>query len=142
MLNDTRLRWFSLAMSVLGLVVASYLIYIKFNPASALCTGVGGCAAVNASIYSELMGIPVAVFGALAFAFLSAVLVLEDRSGFLQAWGPLLVFGTSLAGTLYSAYLTYLEVAVIHAVCPYCVTSAAAMTLVFAASVFRIRRYL
>ncbi len=42
----------------------------------------------------------------------------------------MIVFGLSLAGTLYSAYLTYIEVAVIHQICPYCVTSAVVITLI------------
>lgn len=142
MSTDARLRWFSLFLAILGLVVASYLVYIKFNPASSLCTGVGGCASVNASIYSDLMGLPVAAYGAAAFAFLLGVLFFETRSDLLRAWGPLAVFGVALAGTLYSAYLTYIEIVVIKAICPYCVTSAVIMTLIFLVSVFRLRRYI
>lgn len=142
MSTDTRLRWFSLFLAILGLVVASYLVYIKFNPASSLCTGVGGCASVNASIYSDLMGLPVAAYGAAAFAFLLGVLLFETHSDLLREWGPLAVFGVALAGTLYSAYLTYIEIAVIKAICPYCVTSAVIMTLTFLVSVFRLRRYI
>lgn len=142
MSTDARLRWFSLVLATLGLVVASYLVYIKFNPASSLCTGVGGCASVNASIYSELMGLPVAAYGAAAFAFLLGILLFETRSNLLREWGPLAVFGTALAGTLYSAYLTYLEIAVIKAICPYCVTTAVIMTLIFLVSIFRLRRYI
>lgn len=142
MITESRLRWFSLALAILGLVVASYLVYIKYNPTSSLCTGVGGCASVNTSTYSELMGFPVAAYGAAAFIFLVSVLLLETCLGLLRQWGPLLVFGVSLAGTLYSAYLTYIEIAVIDAVCPYCVTSAVVMTLIFLASIFRLRRYL
>jgi uncharacterized membrane protein len=34
------------------------------------------------------------------------------------------MFGTLLAGSIYAAYLTYLEIWVIEAVCQWCVTSA------------------
>jgi len=142
MFTDARLRGVSMIFAAVGLVVASYLVYIKINPASLLCVGVGGCETVNASIYSEVMGVPVAVFGALAFALLLAVLLLEPRLAFAGEWGPLIVFGVALAGTLYSAYLTYIELAVIHAICPYCVASAVAMTLIFLLSIARVRRYL
>ncbi len=142
MFTDARLRWYSLVLAILGLIVASYLVYIKFNPASSLCTGVGGCASVNASIYSELMGLPVAAYGAAAFALVLGVLLFETRSSLLREWGPLVVFGIALAGTLYSAYLTYIEIAVIKAICPYCVTSAIIITLIFLVSIFRLRRYL
>ncbi len=40
----------------------------------------------------------------------------------------------SVAGVAYSAYLTYVELFVIDAVCIWCVTSAAIMTVIFLAS--------
>lgn len=142
MISGTLLRRASIVLSIVGLLVALYLVYFKINPSSALCTGAGDCEAVNASVYSEIRGIPMAVLGALAYAFLIGVLVLESRSSFLEEWGPLVVFGTALIGVLYSAYLTYIEVAVIHKICPYCVTSAIVMTIIFVLSIVRLRRYI
>lgn len=141
MFSDQNLRRAALVLSILGLVVSLYLVYIKFNPSSTLCVGVGDCEAVNNSIYSEVRGIPVAVLGALAYAGLLALLLLEPRLEFLETWGPVVVFGLALAGTLYSAYLTYIEVAVIHKICPYCVTSAVVITLILVAASIRLRRY-
>ena len=141
MFSDQNLRRAALVLSILGLVVSLYLIYIKFNPSSTLCVGVGDCEAVNNSIYSEVRGIPVAVLGALAYAGLLALLLLEPRWDLVETWGPVAVFGLALAGTLYSAYLTYIEVAVIHKICPYCVTSAVVITLILIAASIRLRRY-
>lgn len=141
MLTDQNLRRAALALTIIGLVVSLYLVYIKFNPSSTLCVGVGDCEAVNNSIYSEVRGIPVAALGALAYAGLLAILLLEPRWSLAEAWGPIAVFGIALAGTLYSAYLTYIEVAVIHKICPYCVTSAIVITLILVAASFRLRRY-
>lgn len=141
MFSDQNLRRAALVLSILGLVVSLYLIYIKFNPSSTLCVGVGDCEAVNNSIYSEVRGIPVAVLGALAYAGLLALLLLEPRWELAEMWGPIAVFGLALAGTLYSAYLTYIEVAVIHKICPYCVTSAVVITLILIAASIRLRRY-
>jgi uncharacterized membrane protein len=139
---DLWLRRASIALGVIGLIVAAYLVYIKYNPSSALCTNAGDCEAVNASRWSEINGIPVAAFGAAAYLFLLGVLLFENRHALLQSWGPLAVFGAALAGTLYSGYLTYIEIAVIHKICPYCVTSAVVMTLIFILSIPRLRRYL
>ncbi len=130
------------AFSALGLIVALYLVWIKFSPASLFCSGVGGCEAVNSSVYSWVWGIPVAVFGALAYLTLLALLIMESRSRFFHEWGVYMEFGIALAGTLYSAYLTYLELAVIHQVCPYCVTSAIAMTLICILAGVRLKRSL
>lgn len=142
MTSETLLRRASVVLSIVGLLVSLYLTYFKINPSSALCTGAGDCEAVNASVYSEIAGIPVAVLGALAYAFLIGVLALEKKFSFLEEWGALVVFGTALAGTLYSAYLTYIEVAVIHKICPYCVVSAVVMTLIFIISAIRLRKYI
>jgi uncharacterized membrane protein len=140
-MSDTLLRRLALIFSVVGLLVALYLVFIKFFPTSSLCVGAGGCEAVNTSIYSEIAGIPIAALGALAYAFILALLLLETRVRLVEEWGPLVVFGVTLAGTLYSAYLTYIEVAVLHAICPYCVTSAVVMVLLFAVASIRLRKY-
>ncbi|MEJ2149476.1 MAG: vitamin K epoxide reductase family protein, partial [Chloroflexota bacterium] len=51
---------------------------------------------------------------------------------------PMLAFGLTLVGTLYSAYLTYLELFVIFAICPYCVTSAVIMVALFGLALYRL----
>jgi uncharacterized membrane protein len=71
---------------------------------------------------------------------IALLLALEDRAGALETYGPLAVFGLALTGTLYSAYLTYVELFVLHAVCPYCVVSAVLMTAIFILAVIRFRR--
>lgn len=138
MKNDKTLRILAMAFSILGLVVSLYLLWIKIYPADPFCTGVGDCAAVNASAYSRVAGVPVALLGALAYAALIALLALENKLPILREWGVTLQFGLALAGTLYSAYLTYIELFVIHQVCPYCVTSAVAITLVCVFSALRL----
>jgi uncharacterized membrane protein len=56
----------------------------------------------------------------------------------LNAHIPLAVFGISLIGVLYSAYLTYLELFVILAVCKWCVASAVIMVVFFLLSLFEV----
>jgi uncharacterized membrane protein len=141
MISDAFLRRAALVFSIIGLLVSIYLVFIKFFPTSTLCVGAGGCDVVNTSVYSEIAGIPIAALGALAYAFVLALLLLESKNSFVEQWGPLVIFGVALAGTIYSAYLTYIELEVLHAVCPYCVTSAVAMLLLFAAATVRLRKY-
>lgn len=50
--------------------------------------------------------------------------------------------GIALAGTLYSAYLTYLELFVIHAICQWCVTSASLVTALLLVEGWGLRRLL
>ena len=141
-MSDSLLHRLGIVFSIIGLLVASYLIYIKYNPTSALCLSSGGCEVVNTSIYSAIQGVPVAALGTFGYLLILLTLVLESRNDWMGEWGPLGVFALTLIGTLYSAYLTYIEVAVLHRICPYCLTSAVMMTLLLVISIFRLRRYL
>jgi uncharacterized membrane protein len=48
----------------------------------------------------------------------------------LDSYIPLAIFGISLIGVLYSAYLTYLELVVIYAICKWCISSAIIITVI------------
>ena len=134
------LRRVSLGLSLLGMLVSGYLTWVKFSHTQALCTGVGGCEAVNNSAYSEIHGIPVAALGLGAYLLMALILAFESRGPGWEEYGRLAVFGLALTGTLYSAYLTYVELFVIFAVCPYCVTSALIVTGILILSVLRLMR--
>lgn len=132
--------WMSnLIFAGIGLIDAIYLIILKFTNNKAMCIqGIGDCWSVNISRYSTIAGIPVSVLGALAYTTIIALLLLEKRGGFWQVQGILINFGLSLIGVLFSAYLTYLEIAVIRAVCPFCVLSAICMLIIFGMNLARL----
>jgi len=133
-------RWASVVLAALGALDAGYLTYIKLAHVEAICRGVGDCESVNSSVYSQIGGVPIALFGLGAFLAILALLVVEPRSALLQDYAPLAIFGLALTGTLYSAYLTYVELFVIHAICPYCVTSAVLITGLLILAVVRLVR--
>jgi uncharacterized membrane protein len=114
-----------LALAVAGLGISSYLTYTHWAHASVACGGLGSCNEVNNSKYAEVAGLPVAFLGALSYLALigSALAWLWWRPSGL-AWSVMFFWGLSLVGTLYSAYLTYVELFVLEAVCIYCVASA------------------
>lgn len=123
-------------LAILGMAVSGYLSWIHWFPSSTLCSGVGDCEAVNTSPYATLGSIPIALLGLVMYASILGMVWVGHRSGgkaFDNA--GLGIFGFSLLGVLFSGYLTYIELAVIHAVCPYCVVSAILVTLIFALSV-------
>lgn len=121
--------------SLTGMLVSGYLTWIHWGGSQALCTGVGDCETVNSSVYSEIAGVPIALLGFGMYLVLFGLSLYGRRSAPSTASTvALAVFGISLAGVLYSAYLTYLELAVIHAICPWCVSSAVLITLIFGVS--------
>lgn len=119
-------------VALLGLLDAIYLTIIKFSNNKALCLeGIGDCWSVNNSRYSEWNGIPISIFGILAYMIILLILFFENKNKLLQNYGNILVIGISISGFLMSIYLTYLQFAVIKAVCPFCIISAMTMTTVF-----------
>jgi uncharacterized membrane protein len=110
-------------LSVLGLAVSLYLLTVHWGWWTAVCLGVGDCEAVNTSRFSELLGVPVALLGALAYVAQIALCgAIRWNSYALLARRALFII--AVIGVVFSAYLTYLELFVIHAICPWCVTSA------------------
>jgi uncharacterized membrane protein len=73
---------------------------------------------VNTSPYAVLAGVPVAVLGLLSYAAILAAAILAARgSGDLATTvAPLALFAMSLAGLLFSAYLSYVEVFILHSI--------------------------
>ncbi|MFH2102052.1 MAG: vitamin K epoxide reductase family protein [Chloroflexota bacterium] len=132
------LYWAIVIASVLGTIVALYLWIYKITNASAMCLGSGDCAIVNESPFSEIRGIPVSVLGLIAYLFILGVTLLERKSRFLMEYGPMLTMAVSLSGVVFSAYLTYIEVYVIYAICPFCIASAVIITAIFALAVIRL----
>ena len=136
-----KINIYALAAAIIGALDAGYLTWIKLSNNESMCTpGLGDCYTVNTSKYAEVYGIPVAIFGLASYLFIIAILVYEPRMDFLKENGRLMLFGVSLIGVLYSAYLSYLEEYVIQAWCPYCVLSAVMMVMVFVVAVVRLKR--
>lgn len=126
-------NWAIPILSIFGLAVAIYLSYIEISLSQAFCGPVGDCNAVQASRYARLWDVlPVGVLGAMGYiAILAAWWVgrLRQNLGRLSSYAPIALFGMTFFGTLFSAYLTYLEPFVIKAVCIWCITSAIIITL-------------
>lgn len=133
-------RWGSLALSVLGAVDAAYLTWVKVAGQEAFCGASRACDTVQNSIYAELGGVPIAVLGLAAFMVIFGLLLAEKSGPLLAAWAPLAIFGMALTGTLYSAYLTYVELYILRAVCPYCVVSAVCLAGLLVLSIVRLAR--
>jgi len=126
-------------LSLIGAVDSAYLAWLKITGSVAACSNVGDCNAVNSSRYAEISGIPIAFLGLLGYLAILGLTVFEVRFPNWKEGLHLAFFGFTLAGTLYSIYLTYVEVAILRAICPYCVISAVAMIGLFIIAIYRLR---
>lgn len=129
-------------LSVLGLGVAAYLTWTYTMGGSPLCLGSSGCDTVQHSPYAWIMGIPIPALGGLVYVLLIGTAFLALRARTEEQENLLLaLFGLSLAGVLFSAYLTYLELYVIYAICLWCVISAVIMAAIFALALLAWRQF-
>lgn len=137
--QTSKIRNVSLILASIGLIDALYLTIIKLTNHSPFCVqGLGSCGAVTSSKYSEIYGIPISLFGMLAYLSIILTVIFIGRINILKEYGKYLLFGITLLGFLFSIYLTYLQAGVIHAFCPYCLLSALIMTSLFVLSIIKL----
>lgn len=123
-------------LALIGLLVASYLTLYKLGYLGVIACTVGGCETVQISSYALFLGVPVALWGVGAYAILLGLALLGVQPGRVgERWIALTLFGVAAVGVVFSAYLTYLEAAVIRAWCQWCVVSAILVTLIFFLSI-------
>jgi uncharacterized membrane protein len=120
-------------LTLLGLGVAGYLTYVHYEGIAPVCS-TGGCERVQASSYSEIGAVPVALLGLIGYVGIGLSLFVKGDAG------RALTFLLALIGFGFSAYLTYLELFVIDAVCQWCVASAVLMTALLVTSIVRLLR--
>jgi len=130
------------ALALAGIFISLYLTLYKLGVIGELSCSIGSCETVNTSKWSRFLGLPVAAWGLLFYLDVFAVAILstfprfEDERAF-----SIVLVAESLVGVLFSAWLTYLELGVIHAICIWCVTSAVIVTLILLVSVLDFREF-
>jgi uncharacterized membrane protein len=129
------LRILLIALTLVGLGVASYLTYVHYSGIKVACTAGESCTKVQTSQYSKLAGIPVALIGLIGYVGILLSLLAPEREETRFATVSLTVIGFG-----FSAYLTYREVFTIDAICQWCVVSAVLMTLLAILGVWRLLR--
>jgi uncharacterized membrane protein len=113
-------------LAAIGAAISGYLTYVHMTDRPVICGGQASCATVQSSEYASIGGVPIALLGLLFYLVIAALaLAAVVRSGALLA-----LFGLALGGVLYSAYLTWVEVAVLEAICFWCVASALVVGLI------------
>lgn len=132
-MSDRALRLAIVALSVLGIGVAGYLTFAHFAHVELSCA-TGGCETVQRSRYAEVAGVPVAAVGLAGYAVLAATGA--ARNQLLRALG----FAAALTGFAVAMVLLYVQAAVLHAFCQWCLTSDAILVLLVPLTLLRVAR--
>lgn len=128
------------ALALGGVGLATYLAMYKLGMIGNLACTIGSCETVNLSRWATLLGVPVAVWGVGFYVVLFLVALLGTTERFVdEPWVSHALLGLTAWGVIFSAWLTYLELYVIHAICMFCVISAILVTVTFLVSVLEWR---
>ena len=120
------------ALSLVGIAIAGYLTYARYADVSIICPTGGGCETVQQSEYSVVAGVPVAVVG------LAGYLALLVTAALPQAWAATAGATAALSGLAFAAYLLVVQIAVIDAVCGWCVASDVVLAAIAVLTVLRL----
>ena len=125
-------RMLTALVALVGLFVALYLALYKAGVIGTLACGTGGCETVQLSRWATFLGLPVAAWGVVYYALVFALAFAGIQERFARARGlSLTMLLVTAWGVLFTAWLTYLELFVIRAICRWCVGSAAVVGALF-----------
>ena len=130
-MNDRRLRLVMAALALATTAIAAYLVRVHYSGGAVVCAS-GGCETVQHSRYSAIFGVPVALIGLLGSAAILASLL---RTGTVERAAGLFL---TVFGLVFAVYLVVLQVAVIGAVCEWCVVNDALLAVLALLAAWRV----
>jgi uncharacterized membrane protein len=117
-------------VALAGVAVSSVSLYHHFSKSKTSFCNLGesfNCDLVNRSVYSTVLGVPVALIGILGYLLiLGLATVYRDK-----AETPVMLLIVSAVGLGFALYLTYIEAHVLGVWCILCLTS---LALIFASA--------
>ena len=119
-------------VAAVGAGIAAYLTYVHYAGGTLACT-TGGCEKVQTSSYAEVAGVPVALVGLIGYLLILASAFVPGEVGAVIG-GAL-----TLIGFAFAMYLLYAQLAVIDAICQWCIGSDAVMTILLVVAILRLR---
>ncbi len=133
------------AIAIFGALITAYLTITKLMGAEAVCLAsaaptAASCTDVLNSKYAYLFGLPLSIFGLLAYLSMATFSLSplfvngEEQKDFrsdLEKWTWLLLFIGATAMVVFSGYLMSLLIFEFKAFCLYCITSAISSTSMF-----------
>ena len=117
--------------AALGVLISGVMTYAHYNSASEFCPGGQGgevpCDLVNKSVFSEILGIPIALLGMLGYAFMG-YLAYEESKWPPKKVRPMILHLLALAALAFTVWLNHVQINVLNTLCLFCEFSA--MTVV------------
>ncbi len=133
-------RMIMAALALAGIFLALYLLFYKLGLLGSLTCSVGSCETVNTSKWATFLGLPVAGWGVGWYVTTFVVALAGTTERFAESRNvSLALLALTASGLLFSAYLTWLELFVIHAICQWCVVSAIIVLVMFVLAVLELR---
>jgi len=119
-------------IALIGVFVSLYLTLYKLGYIGTLVCGTGSCELVQLSKWGTFLGLPVAAWGVGYYGavFVLAMVSTQERFESSRRLTGALALVTGW-GVVFTIWLTYLELFVIHAICRWCVGSAVMTVLLF-----------
>jgi uncharacterized membrane protein len=127
-------------LSLAGLFISAYLYLYKIGRIGSLACGTGGCETVQLSPWSRFAGLEVSLIGVLGYAGLLGLSLASLQTGPSRRWPVRAMRMAAGIGVVFTLYLTYLELFVIHAICRWCVGSAVIIAAIFVVALLEWRR--
>ena len=121
-MSDRTLRFALAAVAVAGAAVSSYLTYVHYHPAALVCTRGGGCETVQQSHYAILLGLPIALYGVVTWVTVLALTIVDRPTA------RIVVGAIALSALGFAGYLVGVQLAVLHAVCWWCMSNDLVLT--------------
>lgn len=128
-------------LALVGTLISAYMSAYRFGLLGTIVCGTGGCETVQNSPWATFIGVPVPLIGLFGYGGLFGVALASLQPRFQD--DPRIARMLAVAavvGLTFSAYLTWLEAAVIRAWCQWCIVSAMLATLIFVVTVPEFRR--
>ncbi len=127
-------------LALAGIFIALYLFFYKIGIVGNLSCSIGSCETVNLSRWSIFLGAPVAGWGVGFYVVMLALALASLQDRYVDSTGiSKLLALLSGGGVVFTVWLTYLELFVIHAICQWCVISAILVTTIFIVSILDLR---
>jgi uncharacterized membrane protein len=118
-----------------GLLISGYMLLYKIGVLATIACGTGACEIVQASPWSEFLGVPVPLLGVVGYGLILGTALVGIQPGRLDDRRiALILLGASAIAFAFSAWLSWIEAYRIQAWCRWCIGSAVVATVLFVMS--------